>query len=107
MHVTLHPLYDTEPCDPGVNKARTVEQYVLWPTSVQTCKYQTAMHADDLAILSGTFIIPKFSYGMWLNIFGKKKIVGKKKRKYLKYIKNVYTEWVDNNIMISSPGRCV
>lgn len=73
VHVTLHPLYDTEPCDPGVNKARTVEQYVLWPTSVQTCKYQTAMHADDLAILSGTFIIPKFSYGMCLNIFGEKK----------------------------------
>lgn len=52
------------------------------------------MHADDLAILSGTFIIPKFSYGMCLNIFGKKSRE-KKKRKGLKYIKNIYTDWVE------------
>lgn len=65
------------------------------------------MHADDLAILSGTFIIPEFSYGMCLNSFGKKK-VGKKKRKDLKYIKNVYTDRVERRRgRLSSPGRCV
>lgn len=69
------------------------------------------MHADDLANPFRYFYNPpKFSYGMCLNIFGKKKKINsreKKKRKDLKSVKSVSTERVDGDIPTSSPGRCV
>lgn len=68
MHVTLRPttvvMTLTSPSDLDVNEPSTVEQSVFGPPLYKPVSKKTAMHAENLAILSGTFIIPKFIYGM-------------------------------------------